>query len=142
RDLRISNGELFTGGLFAGRNIVFSSNPPCPQASVLAGGTITDPGAWWLVDQCGGGADWVQQAEVTLPSPECDPLDVNALVSGMATEYAPSGGVQPWPDPGWRPDPVEIDASGSYNTFTVGYSSYPLTVDATKVDYLYIDGDF
>lgn len=141
RDLLISNGEYFSGDLFAGRNIVFSNNPPCPVAGVYAGGTISHPGAWW-VDPCGGGAGWLQNAEITLPKLECDPLDVTGLVDGMIAQYAPAGGVQPWPYPGWRGTPVELDTDGSYDAFIVGHSDYPLTVDATKVDYLYIDGDF
>lgn len=141
RDLRISNGEWFSGDLIAGRNIEFTNNPPCPAAGVYAGGTISNPGKWWL-DRCGGGAGWVPNTEITLPKIECDPLDVSSVVDGMSAQYAPSGGVQPWPYPGWRANPVEIDTNGSYDSFIVGYSDYPLMVDATKVDYLYIDGDF
>lgn len=141
RDLLISNGQSLSGDLFAGRNIVFTNNPPCPPEGVHAGGTISTPGQWWL-NGCGGGADWVQHAEITLPRLECDPLDVTGLVSGMIAEYAPQGEVQPWPYPGWRANPVEIDANGSYDAFTVASGNQPLMIDATKVDYLYIDGNF
>lgn len=141
RDLLISNGQQFTGDLYAGRHIKFTNNPPCPQEGVYAGGTITTPGQWWI-NQCGGGAGWVQGAQITLPKLQCDPLDVTALVDDMIAQHAPPGGVEPWPYPGWRPDPVVIDTNVAYNAFTVQSGNYPLVIDATKVDVVYVDGNF
>jgi len=141
RDLKISNGGVFAGNLYAGRNIDFTANPACPAAGVYAGGVITNPGAWWI-SKCGGGSGWVANAELTLPKVDCDPRNVTDLVNGMIAQYASQGGVQPWPYPGWRPNPVLIEENASYNSFYVGSGPYPLVIDATKVDYLYIDGNF
>lgn len=142
RDLVLSNGNLLPGSFVAGRNITFKGNPPCPTGSVHAGGTISTPGDWWLVNKCGGGAGWIEGAEVTLPRMTCDPLDVTGLVAGMIAQYAPPGGAPQWPHSGWREDPVVIDSNASFTGFTIGPGNHPVTVDATKVEYLYIDGDF
>lgn len=141
RDVLISNGQMFTGDLIAGRNIVLSSNPPCPAKEVYASGSITTPGTWWD-DQCGGTSGWVQGTGYELPPMVCDPLNVTSLVGGMVTQYGSLGSAIPWPHTNWRNYPVNIDSNSHYSGFTIKSGTLPVTLDATKVDYLYIDGDF
>lgn len=144
RDLLVSGGAEITGNYFAGRDIIFSGDPACPIGSVQAGGSVAVPGSWWqeLCAPSLGSSGWKTEVRVMLPDGACDPLGVTSSVAGMIAEHSPAGAVAPWPHTGWREAPVHIDADTAYSGFTIGAGAHPVTVDASSVDHLFIDGDF
>lgn len=141
RDLKPSNAQYISGNWLAGRNIeITAGNPPCPNGSVYTGGIFSAP-SWWI-NGCGGGADWQEEAIVDLPPNTCDPLDLPAMMNALIAQYAPLGDATPWPhSSSWREDPVLIEESAAYSNFTIGSGNHPVTIDATQVEYLYIDGN-
>lgn len=141
RDILMGGSGRVTGDLLASRNIVFSGNPFCPTGRVQAGGSITTPGTWWD-DRCAQ-PSWQRGAEIPVPQTGCDPLNVSQLVSGLIAAHHPGpGNIVPWPYGGWRPNPIHIDTNVAFDKFILGAGAHPLTIDATAVDYVYVDGDF
>lgn len=138
-NLTLSGSAAISGVIQATGNVTFSGNPACPTNSVLAGGTINAPGAWW----CSGSRGYFQErASVPPPPGACDPLNVTDFVDGQLADASTRGSLRSGNFNGWQASPIEIDTDVNFTSgFSVGASN-TVNFHAGDVSEVYVGGNF
>jgi len=138
-NLTMSGSAQVSGVIKTTGNITYTGNPHCPIASVLAGGTVKVPGAWW----CSSSRHFItEHANVPAPSGDCDPLDVSVYVDDQMDDAKDEGTKQSGDFNGWKPAPIDITSNPNFtNGFKVGAGN-TVNFRAGDVTQIYVDGNF